>query len=295
MLRSLGATAALAAAAATASAPRCANAATASTWVVRPEWVKAHENFLASDALQGRGSATRDEAIAAAYVASQFERFGLKTAPGMSGYTQVAQIVRPRLTGTPTLSAADGSALNSLKLFFGAASTKGEYAVLRSADPKQMPASDVVIVTDSHAVMDPMMGAAIDKHVKLLILPASQASEKLYGNLGGKPRLRAFLKGASPAPMPVLATLSASDIDMLAAQSRGAVTLTVPIAEENTETTNAIGYLPGTDPKAGNLLVSAHLDHLGISTGRSCRERMTMRLARRRSSSLRMRCRQASR
>ena len=32
-----------------------------STWVVRPEWVAAHEHFLSSDAMHGRGSATRDE------------------------------------------------------------------------------------------------------------------------------------------------------------------------------------------------------------------------------------------
>ena len=88
------------------------------SWVVRPEWVKAHEDFLASPALQGRGSATRDEAIAAAYVAAEFEKFGLKTAPGMTGYTQVAHVIRPRLSGTASLTIA-ARALPSLKLLIG--------------------------------------------------------------------------------------------------------------------------------------------------------------------------------
>jgi hypothetical protein len=57
---------------------------------VTAEWVKAHEAFLAGDALRGRGSATHDEAVAAAYVASQFEGFGLKTAPGMSPRRAIA-------------------------------------------------------------------------------------------------------------------------------------------------------------------------------------------------------------
>ena len=36
-------------------------------------------------------------------------------------------------------------------------------------------------------------------------------------------------------------------------------------------TTNAIGWLPGTDPTAGVLMVSAHLDHLGVlPTALSC-------------------------
>src|SRR6266404_5689280 len=42
--------------------------------------VLAHEEFLASDALQGRGSGTRDEWIAATYVAAQFRQFGLEPA-----------------------------------------------------------------------------------------------------------------------------------------------------------------------------------------------------------------------
>ncbi len=61
-------------------------------WVVRPEWVAAHEVFLSSDALGGRGSATRMEEIAANYVASEFEAYGLKTAPGLSGYLQSADV-----------------------------------------------------------------------------------------------------------------------------------------------------------------------------------------------------------
>ena len=61
-------------------------------WTVKPEWVRAHEEFLASDAMGGRGSATRDEEIAAEYVASEFLGYGLKPAPGMTGYLQSAYV-----------------------------------------------------------------------------------------------------------------------------------------------------------------------------------------------------------
>lgn len=56
--------------------------------------VEAHEAFLAGDALRGRGSATPDEAVAAAYVAARFAEYGLKPAPGMTGYLQTAGVVR---------------------------------------------------------------------------------------------------------------------------------------------------------------------------------------------------------
>ena len=67
-------------------------AAQQQAWTVRPEWVRAHEEFLASDAMGGRGSATRLEEIAANYVASEFMAYGLKPAPGMTGYLQSSDI-----------------------------------------------------------------------------------------------------------------------------------------------------------------------------------------------------------
>jgi Zn-dependent M28 family amino/carboxypeptidase len=75
--------------------------ASAADWVVRPEWVKAHEDFLAGPQLRGRGSATADEAVAAAYVASEFEAYGLKPAPGMTGYQQVGTVFRRTRPGQP--------------------------------------------------------------------------------------------------------------------------------------------------------------------------------------------------
>jgi hypothetical protein len=64
---------------------------------------RAHLEFLASDLLEGRGTATRGGALAAAYIATQFERLGL-TPAGDSGswYHQVPIVA---LTPDPTLRA----------------------------------------------------------------------------------------------------------------------------------------------------------------------------------------------
>ena len=242
------------------------SSAPAADWVVKPEWVRAHEDFLASSALQGRGSATRDEAIAAAYVASQFEGCGLTTAPGTNSYTQVARIIHPRLAGTPSLTLAGAGPLSSLTLLMGAADVSGSYAVLARGDPKQMPAGDIVVVADPDASLEAMVDAAYEKHVKLLVLPQSPATQQLYERLGKSPRLRPYLDGTPQAPSPVVATLSASDIAALA-KGGGQLALRAPTAADPTETTNAIGYLPGPDPNAGYLLVTAHLDHLGVRQG----------------------------
>jgi len=45
--------------------------------------IRAHEHFLASDAMQGRGSATANELLAAEYIAAQLEQYGVQPAlPG---------------------------------------------------------------------------------------------------------------------------------------------------------------------------------------------------------------------
>jgi len=64
---------------------------------VRPEWVRAHEEFLASDALQGRGGGTRDELLAATYIGSQMRASGVEPAGDDGGYVQ-----KVKLPGTDT-------------------------------------------------------------------------------------------------------------------------------------------------------------------------------------------------
>ncbi len=57
--------------------------------------VRADENFLASDALNGRGSATRDEHIVATWAASQFESFGLEPGGDNGTFLQKAPLPNP--------------------------------------------------------------------------------------------------------------------------------------------------------------------------------------------------------
>jgi hypothetical protein len=239
----------------------------AADWVVRPEWVKAHEDFLASTPLQGRGSATRDEAIAAAYVASEFEAYGLKPAPGMSGYTQVGRLVRPEVAGV--LTVAGGTPLRSLKLLTGSGEVRGNVVLFDGTGSAAMPSGPIVVATNPQGNVQQLLAGALAKQVKLLIVPQTEAMERIRQMHGGQ-MMRAHLEGSAPRQTSggvTLATLSASDIAALA-RSRGAeVTFSAPIVNEVDETTNAIGYLPGTDPNAGVLLVTAHLDHLGIVDG----------------------------
>ncbi|TCK72046.1 M28 family peptidase [Acidipila rosea] len=57
--------------------------------------VRADEDFLASDELHGRGSATRDEHLAALFAASLFQSFGLAPGGDNGSYLQKAPLPQP--------------------------------------------------------------------------------------------------------------------------------------------------------------------------------------------------------
>lgn len=233
-------------------------------WTVRPEWVQAHEDYLAGDALRGRGSGTPDEAKAADYVAAQFKGFGLVPAPGMDGYLQTARIVRVRLSGPPSLT-VDGAPVADPMLLFGSGEGgEGKLTVFAGADPAALPAGGVVIATAPEASKLPFIRGAAASRVGVLILRESDVTADLHDRFGGKPRMPSYLEGDTPTRAPAVVVLPKAAFDALAARGGAQVALKLAVLQEASVTTNAIGYLPGTDPKAGVVLYTAHLDHLGV-------------------------------
>jgi hypothetical protein len=241
-------------------------------WTVKPEWVAAHEAFLASDALRGRKSASPDEAIAAAYVAAQFQSYGLKPASGMESYLQTAGVVTPKLTGHAMLNAgtakvAEGDGLTLL--YSNGKPVSGSLTVASSDDTANLPAGDILLVVNPGKT--PLAGwwrAARAKGVKLLIVRDSDDSRALLKRFGGQtgtaPQLDSGQNGMGGA-RPDLISLSDTAFEQIAKSAGQAITLDLGGAMlERSVTTNAIGYLEGSDPSAGVILVTAHLDHLGV-------------------------------
>ncbi len=236
--------------------------ASAAPWTVEQRWVEAHENFLAGPALRGRGSATGDEAVAAAYVVAQFQSYGLLPPPGMYGYTQTATIVRLRARGAPVLTVG-GEPVAGLSLMRAGRDVRGALAVMTSDKAGDIPRGGIVLATSPKA--SSLGPAASDRHVSLLIVPETAETRRSFAGSGSAARLAAYLDGETPPERIAIATLPAATIARLAAQPGAAVQLSLgDIVEERSTTTNAIGYLPGRDAAAALLLFSAHLDHLGV-------------------------------
>jgi Zn-dependent M28 family amino/carboxypeptidase len=88
----------------TAQTPAPASSATRVTRLLDARVLRAHLEFLADDALEGRAPGTRGGATAAKYIATQFERMGLEPAGDSGTYFQRVPIIS--LTPDPTLAVA---------------------------------------------------------------------------------------------------------------------------------------------------------------------------------------------
>jgi len=142
-----------------------------------------------------------------------------------------------------------------------AAALRGRIAIAASDDPAAFPDSDVVAIASGSGSFRAIVRAMGAHHVKLLILRQSADTDRIWQQAGGATRMRAYLEGSEPRST-AIAILPAAAFDGL--QPGQDVALDLPgLMLDRRTTTNAIGFLPGTDPNAGVLLLSAHLDHLG--------------------------------
>lgn len=245
------------------------------TWTVRPEWVRAHEEFLASDVMAGRGSATRDEQIAATYVASEFEGYGLKAVPGLSGFVQSAEVEAPVLDGKATLTAGEvkveeGTGFTLLQSSGGTVNGRlitlsGE--ALRSTGNLR---GRVVLVTKLPKEVTSMQAvrAVSRSGASLILVPWDASAERAYAGSGKGTRIPIKLKEAGVEPNGVnVIALNAAPLSQLA-ELAGETVVRLEVHEqpqsEPRRTYNAIGYLPGSEAGTGTILLTAHLDHLGV-------------------------------
>jgi hypothetical protein len=248
-----------------------------SGWQVKPEWVKAHEEFLASDILQGRASATRDEGIAATYAGSQFEAYGLQPAPGTSRFVQPVEVEQPQLDGRATLSSSGGTLREHENFYILSTWGTGITAPLQKialADWKsakvQPGAALLIIGTAALADLIPAYSALSQQGAQILLSEDSPAIQELFQRqYGGQTRIRLRVKGAAEPALGRNVTWIALQGDAAArlAQLNEGQPITLALNLRQTPARyayNALGYLAGSDPSAGTLLISAHLDHVGV-------------------------------
>lgn len=253
--------------------------------------VRAQLGFLASDALQGRGSGTRDEFIAAHYLASQLEQFGIAPAGdtmpnGQNSFIQTVTIgakqsfiAPPELNftvnGTPT-TWTHGKKMLAWRVSTGA--INGPLQKLGAND--QVKAGSIVYVTLPEARTQREYQQAIFGLVRqgavAVLVKANADVQQNWAEMGTV--LPSFTtsapefarSGGGPGGFNVI-FLSESAVAELANVPDG-----TPFAfggklddGEKRQTWNAVGVLAGSVPNGDAIVLSAHLDHLGVRSNSS--------------------------
>lgn len=230
--------------------------------------VRAQLEFLASDAMQGRGSGSQFERVAAEYIGSQMMQFGVlpagqKDANGRETYIQTVDVAgRPALK-TLAISGAPLTLGQNIGLFgIGGKAFSGELQKLKPGEAAKAGAIVFLQLPDAFKFDD----------LQTVITPIFQAGAAAV-ILGDAAELRANwgeIAERRPAVgrRPSLLGVTKEGNDILAALPDGSkLEFNATFAEpKKTNTWNAVGKIDGSDPtlSAEVILLSAHLDHLGV-------------------------------
>jgi hypothetical protein len=238
-------------------------------------------DFLASDALRGRGSGTQDELVAATYIASEFEQYGIEPAGDSGGFIQRATVIRhpvvapPRLTfnssglGSPITTWLHGKEFLALELADAAVSGPLEkFNPMRS--PSVKPGAFVFVTTSGGQNTEQLAFQLASEGARAVILPESARLHARWKGLARKmPSLPVQVEG-SPAggmgPRFTVLVVASSGATQLARLRDGTMLgLRARTGKiEQTYTWNVVGKITGTHPQHDDILLTAHLDHLGI-------------------------------
>ncbi|WP_321470890.1 M28 family peptidase [uncultured Paludibaculum sp.] len=239
--------------------------------------LKGHISFLASDALDGRDTPSKGLDVAAEYIAAQFRRYGLEPA-GDNGYFQSAAYVN-------VTQPAEGL---EITLTSGGKTWKAdkEHVMISSSGTAQIHAAGVVKVTITDENTPLPDRTAVEGKAVILIAPMPRSRAMLRkresvldlgpaivvtGGFTGFGRTRLREAGETTAQRPPMITTSDPEFNTFVESLDAAATLEAavpaPVLQPVT-LKNIIATLPGSDPalKDTYILLTAHYDHIGIST-----------------------------
>jgi aminopeptidase YwaD len=241
--------------------------------------LRAHLEFLASDAMNGRASNSRDEWIAATYIASQFRLWDLEPMGDNGGYVQAAEILRETAAAPAVLSAGTSRFTHGkdmLVTILTGAKISGPLVKFKQG-ATSVPPGSVVLMPDwpdaqlSAATRATGGAAAPTAGAAIIIIKTTQTPEQWTANAARPLSAGSRFTKVTPAPGAPVRTarvaLSPQAYDAMAALSEGtSISLDTEVTATKAYTWNAVGRLSGTDPKAKEevIVLGAHLDHVGM-------------------------------
>ncbi len=253
-------------------------AAPDSAAVCRP-CIRAHMEFLASDALRGRGSGSPDELVAATYIATELQRVGVAPAGDDGGYLQNVVVMRRRVVAPPRLEFATAPGKTVLRhgqdmvvAHLNQANLTGplQKLSLERSRPSQVKPGAFVLLsmrpeTSAEQLVEEL-GPWIEAASVILVPDVPAATPVWRRSARRAPILPDEIAGvpATRIGQASLVVLSKRAEQALSSLPNGALLrLRAAVRDEKVETRNVVGEIVGADRQHA-ILLSAHMDHLGV-------------------------------
>jgi hypothetical protein len=222
--------------------------------------VRAHMAFLAGDSLNGRGSGTRDERIAASYVAAHFERLGLKPL-GSGGFVHEVRIERSELSGPPTVTIGTHRLTHGKEILVTSLGAPKIAGPLQKYRPGEAVKPGVVLLL--RTTIPPSAAETAPAALVLSIETGAQQKRRLAGGAGPGPQLR--VQWIVDTPRRGAVALEKGTWLLFDESPEGAmVTLEAETKpSELGRTWNVAAQLTGRRRPGELIVLSAHHDHVG--------------------------------
>lgn len=242
----------------------------ASPSVVNERDVRAQMQFLAGDALQGRGSGSVFERIAAEYIGSQFMQFGLEPAGEMGAdgkptFVQTVTVPGREVVTDIKFGAAfakpPGFGSDMIVFAMNSKQITGPLQKLKPGDAATKGSIVLLMLGPNDKFDQAMIGKLQQDGASAILMAETSEIRANWGSVAGR-KVNISRRG------PNLLALSKDTAAVLSSLADGsqievnAVTSGAPA----TYTWNAMGKITGTDKTlaAEVILLTSHLDHLGV-------------------------------
>jgi len=224
--------------------------------------VRGHMEFLAGDAMKGRGSGTEDEWRAAAYMGSQMRKWGIEPLGDNGTFVKRIQTARVQVTAAPVLAIRNAKFTHGRDILvqsIGRGTVSGTTFTYKAGSPA--PTGAFVLVPEG---VTPVATEIADAAVVLTVETPQQragwdaAASTMPGTGGGR-------RGGGP-PAAARVIVAKSTFETWSTLVSDGTPASLQVDTRPGYTWNALGKLTGSDPRVAGevILLSAHLDHLGV-------------------------------
>ena len=225
---------------------------------VRQESVRAHMEFLASDAMQGRGSGTLFEKLTGVYLGSQMKLAGIKPAgdkdaEGLDAYLQTIKITNTTLGKISLVSGEKSAELKPIRV-----TEKGLSGSIQKIDVNGTPTENAItLVSVGEGQLNrALFGRMASSKARAVIMVMSEQMGAAFGNR------RALIRKMSGSQASGTSLYWMKPEDAKSFGESDAEIKSEIAKEEVKKTWNSVGKIQGTSDES--ILLSCHMDHIGV-------------------------------